>query len=538
MIQNLRNYLLADNENKSSFFFIAALVLVGPSVFYFFDRNKRSPNICAEINGVSLDKRILQIKYQENMQKAKMFFYYFGKSMKESEIFAMLFDGMSPEMFTFSNEIKNCFLSGLFSGNYGISQEVYSTILSDYFEKDKYKFIDPFVGMISLEILKGNKDIENMVKQIALPFDLIEANAEVSVGAALSESVLLTNFYLIHSMIKDQVSKKSDIFIDSIDFDIYDFSGNQLLSNFKKIVPSENDLKMFYNSKVNSGSLMYNSPEFLDVEYCLFSLKKGSGKTREDVQREIGVILSVNKKYEDIVSRLNIFLNNELVKNNYCTLEKDKKDEKIKILTGNVSIDFANNIFSRCDAADGSMFNFFIDECLYIGRIKKFTKSFVLPFEKVKERIEKDFVNNVLREKIESNIKNFQLKRDVFKDKDLYLKKSYRYCHQTKIENGKEEKNQLSSYDRLIRNKVAVGMAKENDSFVLKDSDGIKFFVLRKVNSIEDKKVKSDKKNNHVGLNKEVKIFFDKAIKFEIEKGNYLKSLASQENTGEVDSFS
>jgi hypothetical protein len=536
MIQNLRNYLLADNDNKSSFFFVAALVLVGPSVFYFFDRNKRSPNICAEINGVYLDKRILQIKYQENMQKAKMFFYYFGKSMKESEIFGMLFDGMSPEMFTFSNEIKNCFLSGMFSGHYGISQQVYSTILSNYFEKDKYKFIDPFVGMISLEILKGNKDIENMVKQIGLPFDVIEANAEVSVGAALSESVLLTNFYLIHSMIKDQVSKKSDIVIDSIDFDIYDFSDNQLLSNFEKIVPSENDLKMFYNSKINCGSLIYNSPELFDIEYCLFSLKKGFGKTREDIQREIGVIMSVNKKYEDIVSRLNIFLNNELMKSNYCTLEKDKKDEKIKILTGNVSIDFANNIFSACDCTEGSIFNFFIDECLYIGRIKKFTKSVVLPFEKVKEKIEKDFVNNVLREKIESNIKNFQLKRDVFRDKDLYLKKSYRYCHQKKLENEKEEKNK-QSYDKLIKNKVAVGMGKENDSFFLKDSDGIKFFVVRKVNSIEDKKVKSDQKNNHVGLNKEVKIFFDKAIKFEIEKGNYLKSLGSQDTTDEVDSF-
>jgi hypothetical protein len=517
MIQKLRNYLLADSDSKGNFFYIAAFALVGPSFFYFFDKNKRNPHVCGTVNGIVVDKRLLQLKYQENMSRIESIMHYFKGSFKESDLYNMFFGGMSPEQFTVLNEIKHCYLAGILSSRLYFSKVIASALLSRYFSGEKFHFFNKYISGVVVEAIKGDQNAIKMMNHFGLPFDVLEDNAEKSILAGLSELTFSLNFGLIHSLI-GAITKKNVL---KAHFDTYTIDFNKFPDSGEKY--SHNDLFMFYQSEVMKGR--YKSPSVMNYTVCKISIDKNNKSFIEDFDRQWKVVSSVAKKFEDRVCRVEKHFNKNV--NGKFTVVVSQSTE------GQIFVDkdlVSKNIAMKMVQENRKGISFIVndDDFFYMCLVNDVNESKVLPFDHVEQLVYADLKMSRARTDSINTIINFSLGLEEVLP-SVSIKSSYVF---EKIENSNSNDNKARSTDKdsyydIIEKKFFNGMVNIGDIFYLEKNNTVVVFVLKNVVFDENEKHMNHFLKDFVSS---YPVFIDQAIRGVVSQSGFELNLMNDKS--------
>lgn len=148
LIKKIRSYLLEDEDNKSSIGIYVSLLLLAPLFTIFWEYKKAKSTHIATISGINLEKSIFSLKVYEQRSFLDQLKHFLGEEQGEN-FYYQSSGGLSPEEFSFNNEIKRISLSFKFNSLFG-SSNIVSMVLKNKFSENSDKLhslVGPFVFM-------------------------------------------------------------------------------------------------------------------------------------------------------------------------------------------------------------------------------------------------------------------------------------------------------------------------------------------------------------------------------------------------------
>jgi hypothetical protein len=462
MIQKMRDYLIGNEENRASILYIVAVCLIAGPVMIIFFGNKKEKNIICKINGVEINKKIINLKIQEQRELTKNIYDALGREMAEKFI-EMIYQGKGIEDYVYMQEINNAIIKSIFIRNLNVAPEVSENIIKNV-TKNNIKKMESIVGNIISKILTDTSKYSTMLNRMGLTADKIDENVEDTFNNLLTMNIIKSIILVIEKKIIGNQKK-----INKVEIDIYERNG------WKE------------SCKKEAKEKSKNTKEELLSEYQL-GLKRGTYNTSEEYTINVEILVDENKG-KDIEKRIKIL--EATKKDKKELIEKIKKEFKItktielKIKIENNKIkcenkEIAQDVLEEIIRKSRSK-NFLIkkNERLFLCEIKEVKKPEIIKFDEAIYKIEENLLEKKAKELKKKEIekvrydleKNKKINREEFKNKLITIK-----SEDITKENQTEE-------EKYLKNKIINASLRDGAIFVEEenDKDNVKIYYVKNI---------------------------------------------------------
>lgn len=487
MIQKIRSYLLDNEENKNSMLFIAAIILIGPSVFVgIFDSLKKTKDTYAKVNNIRISKKTLQIKMYDQKELIEEIRRIINDEGTINQFMQMLYGGRSPEEFVYMEEISKAACLGFMKKNlnFNIEKSIQKIIENDIKKNEENSLRN--LGKMTYLALTGNKEILQIISKSEIKVEDFEEIADSSYKNLFIKMLISTAI----SILENSYKKNNELI--KVNFDILTLKENYK-NNEKIKIEKTFDLL----SKEEQDNILLSKYHF--------GLENGLYKSESKFNFNILKIKADEKALIDLKKKWNIaFVSTQSTEKAFDKMKKGLENfDEIKDL--NIYIDEEGNFDYKNEKIDISIISkilnnikknkiFYENGFVYISVLEKSEEGKVLDYKDVRKKIK----NNYIKEKLKENIKELIEKQfyifDEFKnfnsvDLNIWEKRSLEYLSKE----NENEKNENKEYNFLKEKILKTDGIRIGTVFANKNKDKYEIYG---VSRIENKK--SMKKTNNV----------------------------------------
>lgn len=401
MIKKLRAYLLEDDDNRSSLSLYIIIILIAPFLGVFFQYKKEKSVSMATVNGYSLDRSIVKIKFHEETLLLQQYISVFGRQYLD-HLLNILFQGRNPEEVVVQNEILKVYLQYLFEKNIGYYTMSEKFILSSLKNGDDW-LISGIIGQFVFGLISGkmNKEDEGMRRNIDM--NKLDHYCQYSVSGEFIKKVFELPLLSIYDVINDQCV----MFPKKIVFDVYvcDLNKRKDIDSIKKGL-SDSVLKNFYQNGIKDG--LYNKDLCINGELSIYTLNR---KELQDLKSDEEFNNLVQKKYDALLAdSMNVdgsVDSEKIIKNNFINECFDKKGKfiiqrKDVLCDGFLLPQNVREFFAEALLKDNvqKVMTYVHQGKIYIFKHSSIPAREVMNFEEAKKFIIEDFLPVVIYEEI------------------------------------------------------------------------------------------------------------------------------------------
>jgi hypothetical protein len=466
MISKIRNYLLSSEETKSNIFIIVATFLVGPSIFYMFDNQRKKAKYVGMVAGKDIPKNLYMMKSQEIADYFNMLSQFFDK--KSIELFIKnQFGSMSPEEVVF-NQFESRYVFDYYANLIGIS-----TINADYIKhKSAQKDFSQnyLLDIIPHSVFNENGIDEKKINQLFSVYG-IQGNELENEIVYIFKKLLVTQLLNLVSGYKiqkiDDYSK--NITLNSITIDL-----NSIEKNIVREDIADKEIENFFLIKNYENKLFY-SPEKRLFDGFEIAYKNEQEKSRiiSDVKTAMNEDNKSQKLHELSGRHISKKINFEISENN-TSLKQD-------ILHKLFSFNHVGSALFYDDSKDQKSGK------IVVVTLKSINEKAEVPFSEVKEVVWNYFKKDLA----------VKIALDRVHEERLFFEKKLKFTAPSKIINSVDEINNIlnnTKPDFITRKGISwfVQGKEKNEIFIY----GVKSINIDKIDSHIGNKIKEHSQEN------------------------------------------